>query len=188
MRTPSDKVVSMGVWKQEKVTDIKAVIQAELKGQLSHQYFFFHGQQLDDNASLGQCGIQDGSELQLDTVMSITIKTLTGETFPLQVKASEPVDGVKDRISKRMGLPQEQQRLFHGGKPLEDNSALSEYDITCGAVVYLIRRIRVYDIKVKCGRNKKPIQLKVESTTKVESLKKRIESMEGTHNCSLSVV
>ena len=177
VRTPSGKVISMGVWRQEKVKDIKAVIQ---ENRPSHQQLFFHGERLDDHASLSQCGIQDGAELLLDSLISITIKTLTGETFPLKVKANEPVDGVKDKISKTMGLSQEQQRLFHGGKPMNDDSALSDYNITSGAVVYLIRRIRVYDIKVKCGRNKKPFQLKVDSKTKVESTKKRIESMEGT--------
>ena len=180
VKTHSGKTVSIKVGRQDTVEVVKKAIQAELGVPLDQQRLSFRRQKLENDVSLTHYGIQEGSELNLLVMIVITVKTLTGESFSLEVDSSESIEGVKEKIRKRIGIFPEQQRLLYAGKLLNDNGALSDYDITSGAEVYLVRRLRIYDITVKNSSSGRALRLKVESTTTVESVKTTIEAEEGT--------
>ena len=180
VKTHSGKTVSIKVGRQDTVEVVKKAIQAELRVPLGQQRLSFRRQQLENDVSLTHYGIQEGSELNLLVMIVITVKTLTGESFSLEVDSSESIEGVKEKIRKKIGIFPEQQRLLYAGKPLNDNGALSDYDVTSGAEVYLVRRLRIYDITIKNSSSGWALRLKVESTTTVESVKTTIEAEEGT--------
>ena len=179
VRIPSGEVLSIDAWRQDTAQDIKTAIQAELQVPLVQHQLLFHGRQLKNNVFLSHYGIQDWSEIDLVTVINITVKTLTGEAFPLEVETNASVDQAKQMIAKQVGLSPERQRLLYAGKPLSDNGALADYDIAHGAEIYLIRRLCIYDLAVKDYRSKRTIQLKVDSASTVEKVKRMIETKEG---------
>ena len=189
VRQPSGEVVSVAAEEGERVEVVKAVLEARLGVPLEQQQLSFQGRQLENQVSLREYGVQDGCELGLLMVVPITVKTLTGEAFPLQVATNESVCDVKRKIAKAAKISPVRQRLIFAGKPINDNSSLDNYDIKNGAEIYVIRRLLFYNLKIRKGKSHGYIKLRVDSSTSIRRVKKMIQALEGTprHEQQLSL-
>ena len=189
MRQPSGEVVSVAAGEGERVEVVKAVLEAQLGVPLEQQELYFQGRWLENQVMLREYGVQDGCELGLHVVVPVTVKTLTGEAFPLQVATNESVLDVKRKIAKVAKISPVRQRLIFAGKPINDNSSLDNYDIKSGAEMYVIRRLLSYNLKIRKSKSHQYIKLKVDSSTSVRRVKKMIQALEGTprHEQQLSL-
>ena len=63
---------------------------------------------------------RDALPTPIPTPIRLHVKTLTGETFHLEVPDDALVDAVKSIIQDKHGIPCDQQRLINAGCLLED--------------------------------------------------------------------
>ena len=101
-----------------------------------------------DNKCLSSYNIQEGNIITLYTYlpeskkMEITIKTLTGKEYTLNVEPSNRVVDVKFMIEKKESLIIDKQRLIYEWFQLDDNRTLADYKIGSNAVLHLVLRLR----------------------------------------------
>jgi hypothetical protein len=69
--------------------------------------------------------------------MRIFFKNLAGGTFSLELESTDTIESVKKAIKERQGIPVEAQRFAFGGKPLESDRTLQEYNIKTEDTIYL---------------------------------------------------
>ncbi|KAG2188024.1 hypothetical protein INT44_000775 [Umbelopsis vinacea] len=74
--------------------------------------------------------------------IKVTVKTLKpASQFEIfNLKLTDTIATLKDRISQQRSIPMKQQRLLIKGKVLNDTKPLAEYAITDGTVVHLMIR------------------------------------------------
>ena len=113
------------------------------------------------------------------TMMTIFVKTPTGNTITLEVKANDTIKNVKAKIQNEEGIPLDKQHVIFEEKPLEDDHTLSDYDIRTGETLCLELcsngDMQIF-VQTLTG---KTITLEVEANDKIENVKAKIQDKEG---------
>ena len=112
-------------------------------------------------------------------VMSLHILTLAGESISVDVGESESVNDLKVKIHTRLGITPDQQRLLFRGVPMNDSGTLNDYHIMKDATIYVVRRIRSYEVSVKTTNSGENMSVVVNADEMIKELKLKIHKKEG---------
>ena len=61
--------------------------------------------------------------------MQLFVKTLDGKTLTVDAEEEDTIEDIKNKIMEKEGVPTDQQRLIFGGKQLEGQKTLADYDV-----------------------------------------------------------
>ena len=81
--------------------------------------------------------------------IKISVQTLTGALFTLDVNTDDTVYNVKVKIEQQEGYAVNTQKLVYSGSPIKNDKTLSDYNIKDGANLYLL-----FQISSVCDRSK----------------------------------
>jgi ubiquitin C len=159
---PNDTIYDV----KQKVQDQEGIPKDEQ--QLNHK-----GKHLGDGTTLAENRIKHGSTLDL-APMQIYVKDTEGKTFLVDVKPTDAIEEVKEKIKDKQGIPKEHQRLAFKGLPLEDDKTLRDYGVQHKSTLEL----KPMQIHVVTPAGKK-VALTVDPNDKVKDVKRQVARKEG---------
>jgi hypothetical protein len=74
--------------------------------------------------------------------MQLFVKTLDGKTLTVDAEEEDTIEDIKNRIMEKEGVPTDQQRLIFGGKQLEGQKTLADYDVQEDSTFHMVLRLR----------------------------------------------
>ena len=139
------KTLSIDVAPFDTIDDIKQQILTKEGIPLNKQQFHYAGQRLEE-LTVAEYDISEGATLTMSLNLlggiQIFVKTLTGQNMTVEVEDSDKISDIKQKIFEKEGIPADQQRLVFGGKQLEDNNTIADYDIKADSSLHLVLRLR----------------------------------------------
>ncbi len=73
---------------------------------------------------------------------TILIQTLNGKTITIDVEMDYTIENVKNLIEEKEGISSKEQRLVFGGKQLENDKTLSDYNISELSTIHLVLNLK----------------------------------------------
>lgn len=70
------------------------------------------------------------------------VKTLDGKTVTVEAEEEDTIEDIKNKIMEKEGVPVDQQRLIFGGKQLESDKTLADYDVQEDSTFHMVLRLR----------------------------------------------
>ena len=197
MNTLTEKRISIRVGSADTITNVKKLIWESEGIPTELQKLIFGGKQLEDDHTVTDYKIVEGSTLHLlihsTEGMQISVETHTDRTLTLEVESFDSIKSVKNKIKDTEGIPAGQQRLTFKEMDLQDDRILSDYNIQNGTSLNLdlwpvgsnSREIMNICVKTIVG---KTIVFDMVASNTVETFKEKIYNKVELPPCDIKLI
>ena len=136
---PVKKTITLGVDSNDSIKTVKLQIQDEEGIPLDQQCLIFAGIELEDSGTLEDYRISEDESSTLDLILKIDVrlKMSTGKLLLLELKSTDTIRDVKDKIHVREGILPDRQRLMFDGKKLKDSCSVGKCKIQSNSILTL---------------------------------------------------
>jgi ubiquitin C len=112
--------------------------------------------------------------------MQIFVKFLSGKTITLNVKETDTLLNIKEKIKDMEGFTIDKQKLVYAGKILEDDDkSLPHYKIQHNSMVHIVLTLSSGPCTFEVKFIGKTITLDYRSAYTILNIKEKIKDMEG---------
>jgi len=183
-------ILSLTVQPSESIEDIKKMITEEINIPFEQQYLSFNEVELENQFSLSDYDIKNGSTIHLTVRLysftknniPIFIFNESGEIINLKVNPSETINNIKTMIKNKYNISINQQYLFFDDNELCNEMKLSDYNIQENSNIQLLIGFQnSHNNKIKIYINNyigELITLYVKPTDTIEKIKTMIKKRE----------
>lgn len=163
IRTIHDQKLDIFVPPSSSVLFLKQKISESIQVDAEHQRLLFAGKVLQDDSTLEDYDVANGSVIQLsippglkiamktetqrprrgpESEVQIFVKNLNGKTMALMISPTDTVENLMKKIQERTDIPPSEQRILFGGKQLVPDKILADYNISKESTLHLVLRLR----------------------------------------------
>ncbi|KAG2070841.1 ubiquitin-domain-containing protein [Suillus decipiens] len=163
IRTINDQKLDIFAPPDSSVLFLKHKIAESIGVDAEHQRLLFSGKVLQDDSTLEDYDVANGSVIQLsvppglkiavntvtqrrrqrhESEVQIFVKNLNGKTMALMISPTDTVENLMKKIQERTDIPPSEQRILFGGKQLVPDRILADYNISKESTLHLVLRLR----------------------------------------------
>ncbi|KAG1745797.1 ubiquitin-related domain-containing protein [Suillus occidentalis] len=163
IRTIHDQKLDIFMPPSSSVLFLKHKISESIQVDAEHQRLLFSGKVLQDDSTLEDYDVANGSVIQLsippglkiamkteiqrprrgpESEVQIFVKNLNGKTIALMISPTDTVENLMKKIQERTDIPPSEQRILFGGKQLVPDKILADYNISKESTLHLVLRLR----------------------------------------------
>ena len=132
---PVKKTITLEVEPDHSIKTVKSLIQNKQGIPSDQQCLMFAGIELEDSGTLNDYRISRESTLDLILKIDVRLKMSTGKLLLLELKSTDTIRDVKDKIHVKEGILPDRQRLMFDGKKLEDSCSVGECNIQSNSIL-----------------------------------------------------
>ena len=147
VQTPLGKTITLNVEPNRSIKTLKSLIEEKERIPPDQQCLIFAGNELKDSGNLRDYDIRKASLLHLTLKIVVFLKMSTGKFGTLELKSSDTIRDVKDKIHVQEGVSPDRQRLMSDGIHLEDSRSVGECSIQNQSILHLEEDGKYYDTK-----------------------------------------
>ena len=134
---PEKKTIALCVEPNNYIKTVKLLVQDKEGIPPDQQCLIFAGIELEDSGTLNDYRISQESTLDLILKIDVRLKMSTGKLLLLELKSTDTIRDVKDKIHVKEGILPDRQRLMFDGKKLENSCSVGECNIQSNSILTL---------------------------------------------------
>ena len=137
LQKPSGGRIPLNLQSHDSIENLKLLIEDKMRIPRGRQCLIFAGTELEDSGTLNDYGILEESTLHLSLKINVSLRMPTRKLVTLEIKSSDTIRDVKDKIHVQEGISPDRQRLMSDGKQLEDSRSVGECNIRNNSILHL---------------------------------------------------
>ena len=147
IQTPSGNIITVDVYPDISITDLKSMIALKENIPTSAQKLVFSGKVLEDFGTISQCGIWADDTIFLiykPEVLSMEVIIIIpgGEKIFIEVDKTDTITQVKEKIAKKSLIDVKVAKLLYHGKLLDNGTTVGQVGIKPGELLAVIIAVR----------------------------------------------